>query len=102
MWTLAEAAAAFPALSELAESCGYRMSMLGSVLLKGEGNDLDLLLTPFGSMEHWEVKFLAKFGGVLKTTRFNPAHNVKSFQVEKDGKMYDFVFGGFWTPRRGK
>lgn len=100
MWTLIEAAAVFPALSEMAEEHGFRMSMLGSVLLKGEGNDLDLLLTPFGSMDQRGVKFLAKFGGILKSTRFNAAKNVKSFQVEKDGKIYDFVFGGFWSPRR--
>jgi hypothetical protein len=30
----------------------------------------------------------------------NVGHNVRAFQVEKDGKMYDFVFGGFWSPRR--
>jgi len=99
-WTLAEAVAEFPALSELAESCGYRLSMFGSTLLKGEGNDLDLLLSPFGSTPQTEVRFLREFGGVLKSTRLNVAHNVKAFEVEKNGRLYDFVFGGFWRPRR--
>jgi hypothetical protein len=99
-WILAEAAEIFPTLSELAEKHGFRISLFGSVLLKGEGRDLDFLFTPFGSTEHSEVRFLREFGGVLKGTRFNAARNVKAFQVERDGKLFDFVFGGFWSPRR--
>lgn len=99
-WTLAEAVAEFPALSELAEQHGFRASMFGSVLIAGGGNDLDLLLSPFGSLPNSEVQFLAKFGGVLKETRFAPSHNVRAFKVEKNGRLYDFVFGGFWKPRR--
>lgn len=99
-WTMEQAAAEFPSLSALAEKHGFRISLLGSVLLKGEGRDIDLLFTPFGSTEHNEVRFLAEFGGVLKGTRLNVAHNVRSFQVEKNGRLYDFVFGGFWAPRR--
>jgi len=98
-WTLAEAQAVFPALSELAEEHGFRLSMFGSVLIKGEGNDLDLHLVPFGSMEANEVRFLARFGGVLKSSRYNVAHGIRGFQVERGGKLYDFVFGAFWRPR---
>lgn len=98
-WELADAAAEFPTLSELAERHGFRLSMFGSVLNKGRGNDLDLLLSPFGSREQSEVGFLDEFGGKLKGSRLNRSHNVRAFQVEKNGKLYDFVFGGFWRPR---
>jgi hypothetical protein len=99
-WTLAAAVEEFAAISELAEEHGFRLSMFGSVVTKGAGRDLDLLLSPFGSSEHSEVWFLARFGGILKSTRMNVAHNVRAFQVEKNGRLYDFVFGGFWSPRR--
>lgn len=99
-WTVAEAAAAFPAISKLAEQHGFRLSLFGSVLEKGEGKDLDLLLTPFGSTEHHEARFLSEFGGVLKDSRCNVAHNVKGYMVERDGRLYDFIFGAFWRPRR--
>jgi hypothetical protein len=99
-WTLAEAMEIVPALSELAEEHGFRLSLFGSVLLKGEGNDLDLLFSPFGSTGHSEVLFIRDFGGVLKGARMNAAHNVRAFQVEKNGKLFDLVFGGFWSPRR--
>jgi hypothetical protein len=99
-WTLAAAVEEFAAISELAEEHGFRLSMFGSVVMKGKGRDLDLLFSPFGSTEHSEVRFLARFGGVLKGTRLNVAHNVRAFQVEKNGRLYDFVFGGFWSPRR--
>ena len=98
-WTLADAAAEFPALSELAKKHGFRLSMFGSVLNEGRGRDLDLLLSPFGSTGQSEVKFLAEFGGILKGARLNRAHNVRAFQVERADKLYDFVFGGFWRPR---
>lgn len=98
-WTLADAAARFPALSDLAERHGFRLSIFGSVLNEGRGRDVDLLLSPFGSTEQSEVGFLAEFGGVLKSTRLNRAHNVRAYQVEKAGRLYDFVFGGFWSPR---
>lgn len=87
---------AFPALSELAEEHGFRLSMFGGVLLRGKGNDLDLLLSAFMSEQANEVRFLARFGGRLKKARVNEAHNVRSFIVEKGGKLYHFVFGGFW------
>jgi hypothetical protein len=99
-WTLAEAGAEFSALSELAERHGFRLSMFGSVLQKGEGRDLDLLLSPFGSLPQHEVRFLAEFGGVLKASRLSVPHNVRAFEVERNGRLYDFVFGGFWKPRR--
>lgn len=99
-WTAGDAIAAFPALSALAEECGYRLSMLGSVLEKGEGRDLDLLLTPFGSLPNREVEFLKRFGGRLMDSRSNAAHNIKGFCVKKDGRLYDFIFGQFWRPRR--
>ena len=95
-WTAAEAVKVFPALSELAEEHGFRLSMFGGVLLRGKGNDLDLLLTRIESMESSEVRFLARFGGRLKRARVNEAHHVRSFIVEKGGKLYHFVFGGFW------
>lgn len=98
-WTFSEAVAEFPSLSELAERHGFRISMFGSVLNEGRGRDLDLLFSPFGSTEQSEVKFLAEFGGILKGIRQNRAHNVRAFQVERDGKLYDFIFGGFWAPR---
>jgi len=99
-WTLAEAVEEFPVLSELAERHGFRLSMFGSVLIQGEGRDLDLLLSPFGSEKQNEVRFLAEFGGILKGSRLNVAHGIKAFQVERGGRLYDFVFGGFWSPRR--
>ena len=99
-WTLADAIAEFPSLSELAEECGFRVSIFGSVVLEGQGNDWDLLFSPFGKTAQHEARFLARFGGILKSTRMNAAHNVRAFQVEKNGRLYDFVFGGFWTPRR--
>lgn len=98
-WTLVDAAAEFPALSVMAERHGFRLSMFGSVLNEGRGRDLDLLLSPFGSTKQSEVQFLAEFGGVLKSVRLNRSHNVRAFQVERGGKMYDLVFGGFWAPR---
>jgi hypothetical protein len=99
-WKAADAFDAFSALSQLAEEFGFRLSMFGSVLNDGEGADLDLLFSPFGDTEQREVQFLARFGGILKGSRINAAHNVKAYQVEKDGRLYDFVFGGFWSPRR--
>jgi hypothetical protein len=99
-WTLAAAVEEFAAISELAEQYGFRVSMFGSVLTKGSGKDLDLLFSPFGSTEQKEVQFLSKFGGVLKDSRLNVGHGVRAFQVERNGRLYDFVFGGFWAPRR--
>ncbi len=99
-WTLTAAAEKFAAISELAEEHGFRLSMFGSVVTEGAGRDLDLLLSPFGGTKQSEVQFLARFGGILKGTRMNVAHNVRAFQVERNGRLYDFVFGGFWKPRR--
>jgi hypothetical protein len=74
--------------------------MLGGVFEKGEGKDLDLLLTPFGSIAPREAEFLARFGGKLLDYRCNARRNIKGYMVEKDGRLYDFILGTFWSPRR--
>ena len=61
-WTLADAAAEFPALSELAEKHGFRLSMFGSVLNKGEGDDLG-----FAALAVW--KYRAKRGEISRRVR---------------------------------
>ncbi len=98
-WTLKEAAEVFPALSELAEEHGYRLLMFGSVLNKGEGDDLDLQMAPFKATEQSEVRFLAQFGGVLKDSRIDVRRGFRRFKLLRDGRLYDFNFGGFWKPR---
>lgn len=98
-WTLAEAAAEFPALSDLAEEHGFRLSMFGSVLTKGDGEDLDLQLMPFAAITQHEVEFLARFGGVLKDSRVDRRRGFRRFKVERGGQLYDFNFGGHWRPR---
>lgn len=89
-----------PEIEELAADCGFMVTVFGSTLKNGRGHDLDLLFSPIGSVQQEEVRLLKEFGGVLKGARLNAAHNVRAFQVEKDGKLYDFVFGGFWFRRR--
>ena len=101
-WRAAEAIEVFGALSALAEQFGFRLSMLGSVFEKGEGKDLDLLLTPFGSIESREAEFLAAFGGRLLDYRCNVERNIKGYMVEKNGRLYDFILGNFWSPRRNR
>lgn len=98
-WTLSDAVAEFPKLSQAAENWGYRLSLFGSVLLKGHGRDLDLLATPIGNTEKSHVQFLGHFGGVLKSTSLDQAKNICSVQVEREGRIYHFVFGGFWKMR---
>jgi hypothetical protein len=98
-WTLADAGEVFPAISELAEKHGFRLSMFGSVLTKGDGRDLYLLLSPFGSIPNFQARFLNEFGGVLKDYRRNVAHGIGGYLIEKDGRWYDFIFGKFWRPR---
>lgn len=95
-WTLAEAQSQFASLSALAEECGFRMALLGSVLKKGSGRDLDLLMRPLRGKPQRREAFLARFGGTMVKPRWNAGRGIDGCQVELGGKLYDFVFGEFW------
>lgn len=45
-WTLKEAWQLFVKLQPEARRCGYLLSIFGSVIERGEGNDLDLVAVP--------------------------------------------------------
>ena len=95
-WTLADAIELYPALSALADDCGYCMAMLGSVLKNGRGRDLDLLMRPLHGRLQLRDAFLARFGGRLVKRRLNKAHMIDGYKIELGGREFDFIFGEFW------
>jgi hypothetical protein len=96
-WDAPLALEQFAALSALAEDCGYRMAMLGSVLKHGSGADLDLLMRPLHGVEQRREAFLVRFGGKLVKKRWNQERGIDGCQVERGGRLYDFIFGEFWA-----
>jgi hypothetical protein len=45
-WTFEQALPIIPGIAQIAMRCGYSVALCGSVLLSGEGDDLDLRFIP--------------------------------------------------------
>ena len=58
-------------------------------------------LYPPGSAQWWQqTKYGAAFWAATsqyRGMRYVPGHNVRGFKVEKNGRIYDLTFGGFWN-----
>lgn len=94
---LAEVPAVFAEIGELADKHGYIACLFGSTVKRGDGRDLDvMMLSRFGERQCWR-EFLAAFGGtVVKQYHREPVERGNhSYEVERAGKLYHFVFGRF-------
>jgi len=97
-WSLEDAAAVFPALSELAERHGYRAALMGSVLTRGIGRDLDVAMFRLKGADHHRAAFISEFGGQVIRDLQTPG-GADHAHVLKGERVYDFSFGILWAPR---
>jgi hypothetical protein len=94
-WNVREVADALyrSELTQTARRFGFMPALFGSVFYAGQGRDLDLLMV---HIPHWgdgnAQKFLAAFGGVIQATYDRADRTTYSFEVERGGKLYHFVF----------
>lgn len=94
-WTLAEVQEAFAEISPLADQFGYAATLFGSTLKTGDGRDLDVvMISRFAEVQNWR-KFLWSFGGVIARRFDREDRGGFSFEVERGGKLYHFIFGRF-------
>lgn len=100
-WTIAEVIDVFPALRALALRHGYVVAICGSVL-SGVGRDLDLVLIPLADRTSDASGLAIEFGGQVVRRSVDEARGVRSYEVEKDGHLYHWIFGKFYGGGNGK
>lgn len=101
-WTPLDAFQVFPALSALAEDCGFRAAMLGGTFTSGSGADLDLAMIALRGKAQFKKEFLDRFEGELIRYFHNPITGIEHVHVLRGERLYDFCFGVFWDPGRVK
>jgi hypothetical protein len=101
VWTVAEVPEHFAPIAALASECGFIASIFGSVVKKGGGRDLDVLMKASIDTPRNERRFIADFGGVVRRERRNAERQILSYEVEKQGRLYHFVFGEIHLRRAG-
>jgi poly(3-hydroxybutyrate) depolymerase len=100
-WLIAEVPEHFGAIATLASECGFVASIFGSVVKEGSGRDMDVLMKASVDTPRNERRFLAGFGGTIQRKRRNTETQILSYEVEKDGRLYHFVFGEIHLRRAG-
>jgi hypothetical protein len=100
MWKISEVPPMFAAINALADECGFLPSLFGSVAKKGEGRDLDILMVPRRARSACSDVFLERFGGRIVKRIFRPLTGTESYEVERQGRVFNFVFGTVGRERR--
>ena len=92
-WRIGDIPAAYSAIVALADECGLLPCIFGGVVKRGEGRDLDVLMVGRRGRTGRADLFLERFGGTRIKTVLRPLTGTESYEVERDGRIFNFVFG---------